>query len=381
MFHFKINAQILTAKNDVFARASTLELAHGEIKTPIFMPVGTNASVKGLDSLDLKTLNANIILGNTYHLYLRDAYKNIERLGGLHKFENYHGNILTDSGGFQAFSLSGKEKSEGIKFKSHIDGSAHIFTPQKVLDIQYALNSDIMMILDKLVGLPNDTNKLRKAVQTTTRWAKESLIYHKEQLENGRASTNNIFAIIQGGDDKALRKQSLEEILNIEEEVGIKFNGLAVGGLAVGESSEKMYEILEFLVPQMPKDRPRYLMGVGTPQNIVEAIGYGIDMFDCVMPTRNARGATLFTSEGRVSIKSTRYAQDNTPLDPICDCHTCRNYTKAYLHHLNRASEITYHRLSSIHNLAYYLDLVTRCREAILQNRWMEFKKDFYQNN
>ncbi|BDQ28657.1 tRNA guanosine(34) transglycosylase Tgt [Helicobacter ailurogastricus] len=352
---------------DKKARAGTLKLAHGKVATPIFMPVGTQASVKSLDALDLQDhLKAPIILGNTYHLYLRPGANLIQKLGGLHKFTKFQGNFLTDSGGFQAFSLKHNTKAhtEGIVFKSHIDGSTHLFTPSKVLDIQYALNSDICMVLDDLVGLPAPFTRLKLAVQKTTEWAKISLDHHK-----GHASrTNHIFAIVQGGIDSNLRRQSALELS------ALGFDGYAIGGLAVGESAQEMYATVAYTQEFLPKDKPRYLMGVGTPQDILEAIDLGVDMFDCVMPTRNARNGTLFTSLGKLSIKAQAHKESQEALDQNCACYTCKRYSKAYLHHLFKARELLYFRLASLHNLHFYLELVRGAREAILRGEYADYK-------
>ena len=366
-------------KNDGNARAGILKLAHGEVQTPIFMPVGTQACVKALDFADLLALDAPIILANTYHLYLRPGAEIIGELGGLHNFSKFPRNFLTDSGGFQAFSLSDNVKvsEDGILFKSHIDGSKHFFTPKKVLDIQYHLNSDIMMILDDLVGLPASKERIKQSINRTTQWAKEAISYHNfkkiQAKESGVKLTNNIFAINQGGTDREFREASARDLTSMGD-----FDGYAIGGLAVGEPNKQMYETLDFTTPLLPRDKPRYLMGVGTPQDIVEAIARGVDMFDCVMPTRNARNGTIFTHFGKLSIKSSRFKLDTNPLDYKCHCYTCQNFSRAYLHHLFRAGEMSYFRLASIHNLAYYLDLVREAREAILQGKFIEFYKRFY---
>ena len=339
------------------------------------MPVGTAASVKALDTVDLtQILNTDIILANTYHLYLRPGDNTIKELGGLHGFTGYQKSFLTDSGGFQAFSLSdiSKADSNGIEFKSHIDGSRHYFTPQKVLDIQYNLGSDIMMILDDLVALPATKERLALSIDRTTKWARESIQYHKYKQSQGIGVDQNIFAIIQGGIDFEFRKRSALELTALD------FDGFAIGGLSVGEENQAMYDTVEFTTPLMPKNKPRYLMGVGTPEDIVECIDRGIDMFDCVMPTRNARNGTIFTTSGRLNIKSSRYKKDTKPLDEKCSCYTCQHYTRAYINHLFKAKELTYYRLASIHNLHYYLTLVKEAREAIIQGRFKEFKKEFY---
>jgi len=366
---FEINAV------DGKARATTIKTEHSEIKTPIFMPVGTVGAVKSLDAVDMtEILDAPIILGNTYHLYLRPGDEVVKKLGGLHKFTGYNRSFLTDSGGFQAFSLGDNVKfsDEGIWFKSHIDGSRHFFSPEKVIDIQYNLNSDIMMVLDDLIALPNTVERIKKSIERTTEWAKRSLIHH---INKGKK--NNLFAIVQGGTDREFRRISAESLVGIEYE-GFSFDGFAIGGLSVGEENQEMYDTIEATEPFLPKDKPRYLMGVGTPEDIIEAIDRGVDMFDCVMPTRNARNGYLFTSFGTLRIKNAKYKLDESAVDERCNCYTCRNFSRAYLNHLFRAKELTYFRLASIHNLHYYLNLVKQAREAILNGRFKEFKKEFY---
>ena len=357
------------------ARACTIKTANSTILTPVFMPVGTQGTVKALDANDMLELGAKIILGNTYHLYLRPGSKLIKKFGGLHGFSKFPNSFLTDSGGFQAFSLSDNSKPDenGIMFKSHIDGSRHYFTPKSVLDTQYDLNSDIMMILDDLVALPNTKERIAKSIERTTKWAKEAITYHMEQKSRGIGTHQNIFAIIQGGTDKEFRKQSAEQLCSLTD-----YDGFAIGGLSVGEPNQDMYETVEWTTQFMPKEKPRYLMGVGTPEDLIENIERGVDMFDCVMPTRNARNGTLFTSFGRLNIKKAEFKEDIKPIDESCSCYTCRNFTRAYLNHLLRAGEITYFRLASIHNIFYYLDLMKQAREAILKDNWVEFKKDFY---
>ncbi|WP_457608210.1 tRNA guanosine(34) transglycosylase Tgt [Nitratifractor sp.] len=367
--HFRIDAQ------DGKARACTLTTAHSTIQTPVFMPVGTVGSVKALDALDLQShLDPSIILGNTYHLYLRPGDEVVAELGGLHGFTKFPRSFLTDSGGFQAFSLSDNVKIEedGITFRSHLDGSPHHFTPQKVLDIQYNLGSDIMMILDDLVALPATHQRIRESIERTTRWAERSIEYHRRKQEEGVGTEQNIFAIIQGGTDPAFRKISAEELCALD------FDGFAIGGLSVGEASQEMYDTVEWTTTFMPKDKPRYLMGVGTPEDLVENVERGVDMFDCVMPTRNARNGTLFTSFGKITIKGARFTTDEGPIDPACDCMVCRTYSRAYLRHLFRAKELTYFRLATIHNLYYYLQLMKEMRAAIHEGRFGEFKREFY---
>jgi len=362
-------------KTDNNARACTIKTAHSTIQTPVFMPVGTQASVKALDAKDMLDLGAKIILGNTYHLYLRPGSKIIKQFGGLHGFSKFSNSFLTDSGGFQAFSLSdiSKADKDGIMFKSHIDGSKHYFSPKSVLDTQYDLGSDIMMILDDLVALPNTKERIKLSIERTTKWAKEAIIYHKEQQSKGIGVDQNIFAIIQGGIDKEFRTMSATQLCELED-----YDGFAIGGLSVGELNNEMYDTVEHTVQYMPKDKPRYLMGVGTPEDLIENIHRGVDMFDCVMPTRNARNGTLFTTFGRINIRKAQFKTDQNPIDEACSCYACQNYSRAYLNHLYKAGEMTYFRLASIHNLHYYLNLMRESREAIMNQKWEEFRKEFY---
>ncbi|MDY6188574.1 MAG: tRNA guanosine(34) transglycosylase Tgt [Campylobacter sp.] len=372
---FQINAK------DGAARAGVIKTAHSEILTPVFMPVGTCGVVKSLDTDDINTLGAKIILANTYHMYLRPGSDVMKKMGGLHGFTGFKGSFLTDSGGFQAFSLSANSKADenGIKFKSHIDGSAHFFTPTSVLDMEYALSSDIMMVLDDLVALPADIKRLSKAVDRTLKWAKISLEYHAQNSQNDeKIARQNLFAIIQGGTDKELRKHCANELADMRAKNGRAFDGLAVGGLSVGESADDMYECVENTIPHTDESRPRYLMGVGTPENLIENIYRGVDMFDCVLPTRNARNGTLYTSFGKLSIKNARFASDESALDPLCSCHTCKHYSRAFLHHLFRAKELTFYRLASLHNLHFYLNLMGQARQAILDGRFEGFRAKFY---
>ena len=357
------------------ARACTIQTAHSTIQTPVFMPVGTVGAVKALDATDLNSfINPQIILANTYHMYLRPGDETVAKMGKLHNFTRFKKSFLTDSGGFQAFSLSDNVKIDenGITFRSHIDGSKHYFTPQKVIDIQLNLGSDIMMILDDLIALPAKEQRIKESIERTTRWAQESIEYFRQKQNEGIGIDQNIFAIIQGGTNRAFRKKSATELCQLD------FDGFAIGGLSVGEASQEMYDTVEWTTQFMPTDKPRYLMGVGTPEDLVENVERGVDMFDCVMPTRNARNGTLFTSYGKVNIKSARYKEDDSPLDPECGCMVCQNYSKAYLNHLFRAREITYYRLATIHNLYYYLNLMKQMRQAILADGFAEFKREFY---
>lgn len=362
-----------TSKN---ARACTIKTAHSTIKTPVFMPVGTVGSVKALDMEDVvDMLGAEIILANTYHMYLRPGDETVAKMGKLHKFTTYPKSFLTDSGGFQAFSLSSisKPSEKGIEFRSHIDGSKHFFTPTKVIDIQNNLGSDIMMILDDLVALPATQERIALSIERTTAWAKESIEYHKANQAKGIGVEQNIFAIIQGGTDKTFRTKSATELCALSD-----YDGFAIGGLSVGEANQDMYDTVEHTVQYMPKDKPRYLMGVGTPEDLIENIERGIDMFDCVMPTRNARNGTLFTSFGKINIKNAKFKEDESPIDSECKCITCQRYTRAYMNHLVRSRELTYFRLATIHNLHYYLNLMREVRAAILEDRFAEFKEEFY---
>jgi len=362
-------------KTDGSARACTIQTVHSIVQTPVFMPVGTLGAVKALDTTDLSTfIKPNIILANTYHMYLRPGDEVVAKMGKLHGFSKYPKSFLTDSGGFQAFSLSDNVKIDegGITFASHIDGSKHYFTPKKVIDIQHNLGSDIMMILDDLVALPATQKRIAASIDRTTRWAQESINYFREKQAQGIGLEQNIFAIIQGGTDKAFREKSAKELCAMD------YDGFAIGGLSVGEANQDMYDTVEWTTQFMPSDKPRYLMGVGTPEDLVENVSRGIDMFDCVMPTRNARNGTLFTSFGKVNIKKAEYTSDANPIDPECECMVCQTYSRSYLRHLYRAREITYFRLGTIHNLYYYLNLMKEMREAILEERFDVFKTEFY---
>ena len=353
---------------DGSARAGILHTAHGAIETPIFMPVGTVGSVKALAPDDLDALGAQIILGNTYHLYLRPGDELVARRGGLHEFNAWRKPILTDSGGFQAFSLSklNKMKADGFEFRSHIDGSKHMFTPEKVISIQRNLNSDIMMPLDVCLGFGASYDEAQKAVKKTTEWAKRC----REAYPAGSAG-NLLFGIVQGCTYPDLREASARQLMDIG------FEGYAIGGLAVGEPKNLMMRALRALDPVLPQEKPRYLMGVGTPLDILHAIKQGVDMFDCVLPTRNARNGTLYTSEGKINIKRQQYAEDDSPLDPKCSCYACRTFSKAYLRHLFVSQELLAFRLNSLHNLTYFLNMVKGARKAILEGRYAEFKAEY----
>lgn len=350
---------------DGAARCGVLHTAHGVVHTPIFMPVGTVGSVKAIAPDDLAALGAEIILGNTYHLYLRPGDALVARHGGLHGFAAWNGSILTDSGGFQVFSLNSlrKIREEGVEFRSHIDGSRHLFTPEKVVAIQRNLNSDIMMVLDECVPYGADYAYTEKSLALTTRWA----VRARQAYPRGTAH-NLLFAITQGGFFKDLRERSLAELTALD------FDGFAIGGLSVGESKPEMMDFLYHTAPLLPEAKPRYLMGVGTPLDIVNGINAGVDMFDCVLPTRNARNGTLYTSRGKINIKRREYAEDDAPLDPECGCYTCRTFSRAYLRHLYISKELLAFRLNSLHNLTYYLDLVHGARAAVIEGRFAAFK-------
>ncbi len=355
--------------NDGFARRSRITTKSGQIEGPIFMPVGTQGTVKALSPDDLLNIRAEIILSNTYHLWIRPGHQLIKRQGGLHKFMKWEKPILTDSGGFQVFSLSSfrKIKEDGVMFNDHISGEARFLTPELCMEIQDSLDSDIHMQLDECTPYPMDEKGTRKSLLQSVRWAKRC----KESRINPE---NKLFGIVQGGMYPNLRKESLEKLM----EIG--FDGYSIGGLSVGEPKELMYEIIDYLKDIMPKDKPRYLMGVGTPQDIVYAVSKGIDMFDCVMPTRNARNGTLFTYNGKVTIKNKKYEEDSNPLDENCQCYTCQNFSRSYLRHLFKSKELLSLRLNSIHNLHFYLDLIKQIRLAIENKRYDEFSKEFLSN-
>ncbi|THB74350.1 MAG: tRNA guanosine(34) transglycosylase Tgt [Desulfobacteraceae bacterium] len=351
------------------ARLGTITTDHGRITTPIFMPVGTVGSVKALTSQDLEACKAQIILGNTYHLYLRPGCEVISHMKGLHRFIGWDKPMLTDSGGFQFFSLAklAKFKDEGVAFQSHIDGSRHFFSPEKAVDIQMILGSDIMMSLDWCMGYPATEKQAMEALEKTTAWANRGYDHWQAQ-----GAVNNLFGIVQGGMFKHLRTLSAQQLLEIN------FPGFAIGGLSVGEPKDIMYEMADHTLPLLPAHKPRYIMGVGTPEDLVELTGMGCDMFDCVMPSRNARNGQLFTSFGKVNIANEKYRFDESPIDDTCSCFTCKNYSRSYLRHLHKARELLAYRLHTIHNIHYYLDLMAQMRHAIEKDAFLTFKKTFY---
>ncbi len=351
------------------ARRGRLIFERGVVETPAFMPVGTYGTVKGMTPEEVDATGAQILLGNTFHLWLRPGQEVMKQHGGLHNFMNWQGPILTDSGGFQVFSLGDIRKitEEGVHFRHPVNGSKIFLDPEKSMEIQYDLGSDVVMIFDECTPYPATEAEAEKSMQMSLRWAQRSRD-HFDKLDN----QNNLFGIIQGGVYEHLRDISLKGLLDIG------FDGYAVGGLAVGEPKEDMHRILEHTCPQIPEDKPRYLMGVGKPEDLVEGVRRGIDMFDCVMPTRNARNGHLFTSEGVIKIRNAKHREDTRALDPECDCYTCKNYSRSYLNHLDKCNEILGARLNTIHNLRYYQNLMQGIRDAIEADRFDEFVTEFY---
>jgi queuine tRNA-ribosyltransferase len=356
------------------ARRGVLNTPHGAVQTPFFMPVGTQASVKGLRNEALEELGAEIILSNTYHLYLRPGHEAVRKLGGLHKFMSWPRAILTDSGGFQVFSLSELRKvtDEGVRFRSHLDGSEHMLTPEKAAEIQLALGSDIAMVLDECIETPAPRDKAEAAVARTSKWAGRARKYFLEQANRNGDLAQWQFGIVQGATFADLRRASAQQLLELD------FPGYAVGGLAVGEPHALTCEMTGEVTALLPRDRPRYLMGVGKPEQIADYVALGIDMMDCVLPTRAARHACLYTSEGRVLIKGARYAMDQRPPDPNCSCSVCRRYTRAYLRHLFAAGELTAAILATHHNVHFYLDLMRQIREAIEFGNLANFSSEMH---
>ncbi|MBZ5669987.1 MAG: tRNA guanosine(34) transglycosylase Tgt [Acidobacteriia bacterium] len=379
-----IQFEIVAQDKVTRARAGLLHTPHGAVETPVFMPVGTGGTVKGMRQEDLETLGVQILLANTYHLYLRPGHELIRDAGGLHRFMAWPRPILTDSGGFQVMSLKplGRVTEDGVWFRSHLDGSAHFLSPERAVEIQLALGADIIMTLDECVEYPASRETLHRAVSLTTRWAERA----KRAFASGsgfgigdldsepptanpefRAPNPALFGIVQGGTDKDLRRQSAEALLDLD------FEGYALGGLSVGEPKSEMYDVAEFTAELLPRERPRYLMGVGTPEDLVECVARGIDLFDCVLPTRNARNACAFTSEGKVILKNARYARDERPLDPACTCAVCRRYSRHYLRHLFVSGEMLGAILATHHNLHFYLDTMRKIRQSLLLGEFAEF--------
>lgn len=362
-----VNFQITDCDPSSEARCGRLLTTHGAVDTPVFMPVGTQATVKSLSPEELETLGAGIILGNTYHLYLRPGSERISRLGGLHRFMHWDGSILTDSGGFQVFSLAkiNKIEEDGVVFQSHINGSRHLIRPETSIAIQMQLGSDIAMCFDECNSYPISYDYAKESVNRTVRWAERCKEAHSRPDQA-------LFGIVQGSVFTDLRLNCLEKLHRIG------FDGYALGSLSIGEPKEEMLKILAEVTPKLPKDKPRYLMGVGTPEDLVEGVRFGVDMFDCVMPTRNARNGMLFTSRGSIQIKNACYADDDSPIETGCTCYTCTRFSRAYLRHLFIARELLAYRLNTIHNLHHYISLMAAMREAIRAGRFLEWRKDFY---
>lgn len=359
--HFKILAEAGKA------RTARLQTAHGAIETPVFMAVGTKATVKAMTPEELKESGCQVVLGNTYHLHIRPGEKTIQKLGGLHTFMNWHGPILTDSGGFQVFSLAGLRKltEAGVEFRSHVDGNKHFLSPETSMQIQMDLGSDIIMAFDECLKHPSTREEIEASMALTLRWLQRS----KDAMTRKQSL---LFGIVQGGLELDLRLKSLEQITSVD------LPGYALGGFSVGEPIELMHKLLPDVVHRMPREKPRYLMGVGTPLDLIIAVDSGIDMFDCVLPTRVARNGTLYTWRGKLSIKRNEFREDPSPLDPECDCYTCRNYSRAYLRHLILSDEILSARLNTIHNLHFFFALMKRARTAIADGSWETFRNDCY---
>jgi queuine tRNA-ribosyltransferase len=363
---FEITAQCTTTQ----ARCGVLQTDHGVVHTPVFMPVGTLGSVKALTPEEVQAAGAQIILGNTYHLFLRPGCEVIAHFGGLHRFMHWPGPILTDSGGFQVFSLARLQKvsEEGVTFQSHIDGARHMLSPEKAVEIQIILDADILMPLDWCIGYPAPREAVVQALERTTRWAARCRTLWQAQAR----STSALFGIVQGGMYMDLRRQSAEALAALD------LPGYALGGLSVGEPTDLMLSVAESTLPLLPAAKPRYIMGVGTPANLVELVARGADMFDCVLPTRNARNGQLFTSAGTLNISNARFRRDTRPIDPACNCYTCRHYARAYLRHLYATRELLAYRLNSIHNIHYYTHLMAAMRQAIEEGRFEAFRRDFH---
>lgn len=354
------------------ARLGRLVTRRGVVETPVFMPVATAGSVKAVPPEVVAGLSARIILANTYHLYLRPGPEIVKKAGGLHRFMNWPRAILTDSGGFQVYSLSRFREilEEGVRFRSHLDGSEHLLTPERSLEVQAALDSDIRVVLDVCIPYPCPREETERLTGLTHRWAERSLRWWEEHRSEGVL----LFGIVQGGMEEDLRRASAETLVSME------FDGYAIGGLSVGEPKELMFSMIEATVPHLPEDRPRYLMGVGTPQDILEAVARGVDMFDCVLPTRNARRGTVFTSRGTFHIRNACFKEDFRPLDPECRCYTCRNFTRAYLRHLFHSGELLIYFLLTVHNLHFYLKFMADLRRSLREGRFQEFREKFYRN-
>jgi len=366
MFEFKITLSDKKTR----ARCGQLSTPHGVIPTPVFMPVGTQGSVKTLSPQDLIDCRAQIILSNAYHLYLRPGLEIIKEAKGLHKFISWSGPILTDSGGYQIFSLAllRKIKEEGVEFQSHLDGSRHFLRPEDVIQIQAALGSDIMMPLDDCIEYPTTYEMAKVSMERTTRWAQRSKDEYDKKIDKNKQT---LFGIVQGSSYEELRKESVQQLMDVD------FFGYALGGLSVGEPEDLRYNIISFTADLLPKDKPRYLMGLGMPEDILEAVGLGIDMFDCVIPTRYGRNGTVFTSKGRICVRNSEFKLDNKPIDENCNCYACSNFSRSYIRHLLNAREILGPRLASLHNIHFFINLMHNIQDAIQKNSFLEFKSSF----
>ncbi|WP_313891737.1 tRNA guanosine(34) transglycosylase Tgt [Psychrobacillus sp.] len=364
-----VTYELIKKDKQTGARLGIVHTPHGSFETPTFMPVGTQATVKTMAPEEIKEMDAGIILSNTYHLWLRPGHDIIREAGGLHKFMNWDRAILTDSGGFQVFSLSDMRKieEEGVHFRNHLNGDKLFLSPEKSMEIQNALGSDIMMAFDECPPYPASFEYMKASVERTSRWAERCLTAHTN------TSTQSLFGIIQGGEYEELRKQSAKDLVSLD------FPGYAIGGLSVGEPKDVMNRVLDFTAPLMPDNKPRYLMGVGSPDSLIDGAIRGIDMFDCVLPTRIARNGTFFTSKGRLVIKGAAFARDFGPIDDKCDCYTCKNYSRAYIRHLFKADETFGLRLASYHNLHFLMNLMKEVRQAIREDRLLDFKEEFFE--
>ena len=367
MTEHAIKYRLIKTEKHTGARLGEIETPHGTFSTPMFMPVGTQATVKTQSPEELKQMGSGIVLSNTYHLWLRPGDELIARAGGLHKFMNWDQAILTDSGGFQVYSLADSRNitEEGVTFKNHLNGSKMFLSPEKAISIQNNLGSDIMMSFDECPQFYQPYDYVKNSIERTSRWAERGLKAHRRSHDQG------LFGIVQGAGFEDLRRQSAQDLVSMD------FAGYSIGGLAVGETHEEMNAVLDFTTPMLPENKPRYLMGVGAPDSLIDAVIRGVDMFDCVLPTRIARNGTCMTSEGRLVVKNAKYAEDFTPLDHDCDCYTCQNYTRAYLRHLLKADETFGMRLTSYHNLYFLVNLMKKVRQAIVDDNLLEFREDF----
>jgi len=370
-FHYELIAE----DTETGARAGVLHTPHGKIETPIFMPVGTQATVKTLDQHDLIEAQAQIILGNAYHLYLRPGHELIDRMGGLHQFMNWSRPILTDSGGFQVFSLGDLNKisEEGVRFQSHLDGSSHLFTPESVMEIEHGLGADIIMAFDECTPYPCERDYAEKSMRMTLRWAERCIKRHQElSVQRTHRPPQALFGIVQGSVYPDLRRTCAQELIQMD------LPGYAIGGLAVGEPRDSMFDVIRETTPLLPNDKPRYLMGVGLPNDLVEAVGAGADMFDCVVPTRNARNGTVFTRNGRLRLRNAAHAEDPQPLESDCACKTCTHYSRAYLRHLFKTNEVLGMHLATFHNVFFFQQLMRDMRDAIISGHFAAWQADFF---